>query len=103
MSEDLEVVVKQASLNAARLLLVLFAAHFYNRGWMPALHGSSIELGKSRDIDVLLVRTGDGDITDVIKVLESLGMDIRLVEDRGRLRGLVGLLHGYLVDVTVVL
>lgn len=104
---ELEIEASVANLGAAQTFYNLFVMNFYERGWMPAIHGSVIANGRGRDLDIIMVKIGsDNPLTeDDVKnwLVERMGFDLKIDEDRwSRMRGLVGVMHTYIIDITLV-
>lgn len=127
---DIYVHAAPAILPAAQTFYNLFVMNLYDRGWMPAVHGSvigefnariassindalpHIEFSRHRDIDIILVpieakggyaqrlELGSGQLKQWL--IDRMAFDLRIEEERGNLIGWVGLMHTYVIDITVV-
>lgn len=112
-SGDLYVDAQKANILAAQTFYNLFVMNLYLRGWMPALHGSTLAdaspSAECRDIDFILVPVNSVSEERVLEVdqlkqwlIDRMMFDLRVEEERGDLLGWVGLMHGYVIDLTVV-
>ena len=100
-----ETTTRRATLASAQAMLMFFNFTFGDRGWMPALYGSTLEVGEGRDIDLFLVQLPDSDCDqeEIAEWLVSLGLDVVMDEARGsNLRCLAGTFRGYVLDITLV-
>jgi hypothetical protein len=103
---SVEADVKPGTLEAARNFLTVFSGLFGGHGWMVSVHGSTIERMRGRDIDFVFNRYPASEEAaseeEIIAMLRRLGFQVRVDEHRGDWRGLVGVLRGYALDITLI-
>lgn len=92
------------TLESARIIYALLKGSFENSGYAVYMGGSTPVYGVGRDLDILLLRQNENAIkpTSVLTRLRQLGFLDEIVHTGEFECGFVGLLHGNVIDITIV-